>query len=325
MHWLERRWHSPSRFFLFPVSLIFGLVVRVRRACYRLGLLESTRLQVPVLIVGNITAGGSGKTPLVAALAQALASRGLHPGIISRGYGGNAVSPLPVDQSSDPERVGDEPVLLARTGFPVWVGRNRADAARGLLSANPQCDILIGDDGLQHYALYRDFEIVVIDGARGFGNGNLLPAGPLREPVSRLDNADAIVVNSTGQDLPLNSPTPTFAMHLSGQTFVNLGHPEITTSGFAGKKLHAIAGIGNPQRFFDHLTSLGLEFTPHPFPDHHPYRAEDLEFEACDIILMTEKDAIKCKAFNLEKCWFLPVRTEVDPALLELIMKALRK
>ncbi len=325
MRRLESCWQSPARFLLLPFGLIFGLLAHVRRMLYRYGLLESIRPPVPVLIVGNITAGGSGKTPLVAALAEALAVRGLHPGVVSRGYGGSAAAPLKVDKTGDPGIFGDEPLLLASKGFPVWVGKKRGDAALGLLASDPQCDILIGDDGLQHYALCRDFEIAVIDGERVFGNGRLLPAGPLRELPSRLDSVDAIVVNCAGKPLQLHTSAPVFSMHLSGNVFISVDHPEISASEFPGKKLHAIAGIGNPQRFFDHLAALGLRFTPHPFPDHHPYRSEDLEFEDCDIIIMTEKDAIKCRGLAPGKSWFLPVKAEIDSALVELILKTLGK
>ena len=325
MHRLEEAWRSPLRILLLPFGLLFGLLVHVRRLFYRYGLLESTKLPVPVVIVGNITAGGSGKTPLVMALAKALSETGLHPGIVSRGYGGRASGPIPVEESSRPEDVGDEPVLLRKTGFPVWVGRKRGQAAQKLLDAHPECDILIGDDGLQHYALCRDFEIAVIDASRGLGNGLLLPAGPLREPPGRLKQVNAIVFN--GGEYPTEGPVPTFGMRLSGNRFISLDHPEISAnaSNFQGKSIHAIAGIGNPDRFFAHLASLGLQFTPHPFPDHHPYRDEDLEFENCDFILMTEKDAIKCGGFAPGKCWFLQVGAEVDPGLAELIVQTLGK
>ncbi len=323
MHRLEDAWRSPLRALLLPFGLLFGLLGYVRRLFYRYGLLESTKLPVPVVIVGNITAGGSGKTPLVMALSKALSERGLHPGIVSRGYGGKASRPISVEESSRPEDVGDEPILLRKTGFPVWVGRKRGQAAQKLLDAHPECDILIGDDGLQHYALCRDFEIAVIDASRGLGNGLLLPAGPLREPPGRLKQVNAIVLN--GGDFPTENLAPAFGMRLSGNRFINIDRPEISANAadFSGKSIHAIAGIGNPGRFFTHLYTLGLQFTPHPFPDHHPYKAEDLEFENCDIILMTEKDAIKCRGFAPGKCWFLQVEAQVDPGLAELILKTL--
>ncbi len=323
---IELAWHSPLRFLLLPFSLIFSALALARRKCYQTGLFTSEKAGVPVVIVGNITAGGAGKTPLVAALAAELEKRGMHPGIVSRGYGGSSRKPSPVSASSDPSVSGDEPVLLASKGFPVWIGRKRADAARQLLASCPDCDILISDDGLQHLALKRDFEIAVVDGAKGFGNGLPLPAGPMREGISRLSTVDAIVVNSPGElDLPLPRNVPRFDMRLHGDVFFDVDSPENSASSFDGKRIHAIAGIGNPKRFFDHLESLGIDFIPHPFPDHHPYIAQDLSFENCDIILMTEKDAIKCRGLASGKCWFLPVRAEIDPQLAALIMKTLGK
>ena len=321
----EGCWSSPCRFLLLPFSLLFGLLAKIRRVGYEQGFLESGKLPVPVLIVGNITAGGSGKTPLVAALADRLSSIGFHPGIVSRGYGGSAQQPACVETDSDPGTVGDEPILLRRSGYPVWVGKKRIDAARRLLESNPRCDILIADDGLQHYAMRRDFEIAVIDSEKGFGNGLLLPAGPLREPLSRLGEVDAIVFN--GGPVDLDARTPKYLMTLKGNAFKSVDHVEISAnaSEFKGKRIHAMAGIGNPERFFSHLSSLGLNFIPHAFPDHHPYARKDLEFDACDIILMTEKDAIKCRGFAPGKCWYLPVRAEFDAALVDLIVKTLGK
>ena len=324
---IERCWHSPLRFLLAPPALFFGLISASRRSLYRAGLLRQTRMPVPVIVVGNITAGGAGKTPLVAALARALREAGMHPGIVSRGYGGNAPGPEAVHPKSDPARSGDEPVLLAARGFPVWIGRKRVEAALALLSAEPECDILIADDGLQHYALARDFEIAVIDGSKGLGNGWLLPAGPLREPPSRLDSVDAVVINSpSGARIPDTPGVPRFDMFLGGTTFLNVDTLEAASpTRFEGLRVHAVAGIGNPERFFDRLASLGIGFVPHPFPDHHPYRASDLDFENRDAVLMTEKDAVKCKGLAPGKCWFLPVEAEIDPRLLALLLKTLGK
>ncbi|NNM83510.1 MAG: tetraacyldisaccharide 4'-kinase [Burkholderiales bacterium] len=321
---IELAWHSPLRFLLLPFSLIFSVLALARRKLYQTGLLSSESVGVPVVIVGNITAGGTGKTPLVAALAAELEKRGMHPGIVSRGYGGSNRKPSPVSASSDPSVSGDEPVLLASKGFPVWIGRARADAARQLLASCPDCDILISDDGLQHLALERDFEIAVVDGEKGFGNGLPLPAGPMREGISRLDSVDAIVVNSPGKaHLALPKAVPRFDMELHGNAFFNVDEPRVSATNFDGKRIHAIAGIGNPKRFFDHLQSLGIDFVSHPFPDHHPYVAQDLSFENCDIILMTEKDAIKCRGLAPGKCWFLPVKAEIDPQLVALLLNTL--
>jgi tetraacyldisaccharide 4'-kinase len=320
MSGLERHWHrlTPLHLLLIPASLLFGLLAALRRALYRNGLLKSERLPVPVVVVGNIGVGGAGKTPLTLALAQQLTELGLHPLIVSRGYGGDSTQPRTVTPDSDPAQVGDEPLLMARRGpCPVWTGRDRAAAARAGLLANPRCDVVLCDDGLQHYRLQRDVEIAVIDGTRGFGNGWLLPAGPLREPASRLRSVDAVVING-GDAVPGQ-----YAMQLEGVQFRNLLDPNLTVeaSHFIATRNHAVAGIGNPQRFFSHLESLGMRFTPHPFPDHHPYRAEDLAFDDCDAVLLTEKDAVKCAAFADARYWMLRVEARIDPALIAHILR----
>ncbi|MDP2144091.1 MAG: tetraacyldisaccharide 4'-kinase [Gallionella sp.] len=320
MSGLERHWYrlTPLHLILIPASLLFGLLAALRRTLYRTGLLHSERLPVPVIVVGNIGVGGTGKTPLTLALAQQLIAQGRHPLIVSRGHGGDSVQPRAVMPGSAPAQVGDEPLLMARRGIcPVWIGKDRAAAARAGLQANPQCDLVLCDDGLQHYRLQRDVEIAVIDGARGFGNGWLLPAGPLREPVSRLRSVDAVVVNGGNVD------PGRFAMQLEGASFQNLSDPArtATAADFRTSKNHAVAGIGDPRRYFRHLESLGIRFTPHPFPDHHPYRAEDLAFDDCDAILLTEKDAVKCAAFADARYWMLRVEARIDPALIAHLLR----
>ena len=328
MRRLEQYWYSisPLHLVLWPLSLFFGLVAALRRALYRSGALQVTRLPVPVVVVGNISVGGAGKTPLVIWLARLLRERGFAPGLVSRGYGGIANSPQQATAASDPRVVGDETVLLARRcGCPVWVGANRAAAARALLAANPECNVIISDDGLQHYALARDAEIVVIDGERGFGNGMLLPAGPLREARWRLDNVDALVVNGAAlfprETLPAG--VPAFDMTLAGRTFYDLLNPQLQVEPayFAGQNVHAVAAIGNPQRFFNHLRELGLSFTAHPYPDHHAFEAPDFTFDKNDRVIMTEKDAVKCERFCNENFWALRVDVETDPALGELVLQ----
>jgi tetraacyldisaccharide 4'-kinase len=223
------------------------------------------------------------------------------------------------------DAVGDEPLLLARTGIPVAVGADRAAAARALLAAHPECDVIVADDGLQHYALARDFEIVVVDAARGLGNAWRLPAGPLREPAARLDEADAIVALVTaGAPAPWLVPNA-WRMTLVGDAFVRVADRSQSqpASTFAGSGVHAVAGIGNPERFFAHLRSLGLAPTTHPFPDHHRFVARDLALPGARAILMTEKDAVKCEAFADERCWYLPVRAHIDPALVTRVEEAL--
>ena len=323
MERLQHHWYriAPLHLLLYPVSLIFRTLVALRRLLYRCGVLAAVKLPVPVVIVGNISVGGTGKTPLTLWLAQQLIEDGWHPGIISRGYrrtdsGQDTPRAVAADDTADD--VGDEPLLMAQRELcPVWIGRDRPAVAQALLQAHPECDIILSDDGLQHYRLHRDAEIIVVDGARRFGNGCLLPAGPLREPVSRLAQADAVIVNGG------ESRGSEYAMRLEGTCFYNLLNPELTnTAGdFAGQRLHAIAGIGHPQRFFAHLQQLGLSCITHGFPDHHRYTATEIAFDDADAILMTEKDAVKCAAFATEQCWVLRVDAQVSPALAQLIIK----
>lgn len=324
MERLQHHWYrlSPLHFLLIPLSLVFRALAALRRALYRGGLLASVRLPVPVVIVGNISVGGTGKTPLTLWLAQQLIEEGWHPGIVSRGYtrtsGQKKKTLHEVTSDDSADEVGDEPLLMAQRALcPVWTGRDRPAAAQALLDAHPECDIILSDDGLQHYRLQRDAEIVVVDGARRFGNGLLLPAGPLREPVSRLQEVEAVVVN--GGEVHGDE----FAMRLEGTRFFNLLNPErvVSAAEFAGQRLHAIAGIGHPQRFFAHLDHLGLSAQRHAFPDHHRYTASDIAFDDADAILMTEKDAVKCAPFATERCWVLRVDAQVSPALTRLILK----
>jgi tetraacyldisaccharide 4'-kinase len=323
MERLQHHWYrvSPLHLLLFPISLIFHFLAATRRFFYRSGIFASVKLPVPVVIVGNISVGGTGKTPLTLWLAQQLVDNGWHPGIISRGYTKAKIrnkTPREVSLDDSADFVGDEPLLMAQRALcPVWIGRDRPAAAFALLKAHPECDIILSDDGLQHYRLQRDAEIVVVDGSRRFGNRLLLPAGPLREPVSRLKSADAVVVNS-GETM-----NDEFPMRLEGTRFSNLLNPGIivTASEFAGQKLYAIAGIGHPKRFFSHLERLGLDVQQRAFPDHHHYTSADIAFEDADAILMTEKDAVKCASFATEKCWVLRVDALVSPDLTQLIQK----
>lgn len=329
---MTRHWQriTPLTVALLPLSTIFFIASALRRLAYRHRWVPVARLPVPVVVVGNITAGGTGKTPLVLWLAQFLREHGFHPGIVSRGYRGTAKEPQAVNASSDARLCGDEPVLLARrSGCPLWIGRDRANAAHALLAAHPHCDVILSDDGLQHYRLARDVEIAVIDGTRGFGNGFPLPAGPLREPPARLAAVDAVVIHrSDASDMGnCGDSASSIGMTLAGRVFHNLLNPACTVGAghFIGQRLHAVAGIGEPQRFFRHLTRLGLTFTAHPFPDHHAYKAADLGFSGCDAIVMTEKDAVKCAEFCSERCWTLPVDAEVDPRLGDILLHKLRK
>jgi tetraacyldisaccharide 4'-kinase len=308
---------------LLPAAALFYLVAAVRRWAYRLGVLHATNVGVPLVVVGNITAGGTGKTPLVIWLCALLQKHGYRPGIVSRGYGGKGRTRA-ARPDDDPVDVGDEPVLLAnRTACPVWVGPDRVAAARALLAAHPECNVIVSDDGLQHYPMQRDVEIAVVDAAVGLGNGLPIPAGPLREPASRLERVDAVVVNGS-------AGTPSgdrFGMSLEGAVFANLVDPELKrdAAAFRGQQLHAIAAIGNPGRFFDHLRALGLDFSSHAFPDHHAFVRGDIDFADGLAVVMTEKDAIKCRRFGCPNHWALPVEARIAPGLGERILEKLRK
>jgi len=325
--WLERQWYRWSvwHLLLLPLSLLFWLVSSLRRALYKLGWLRRVHLSCPVIVVGNIAVGGTGKTPLVIALVELLQNAGFSPGVISRGYRGKSQLPRPVTTSSNPAEVGDEPVLLARkAGCPVWVGHKRVEVGMALLAQHTDVNVLVCDDGLQHYRLARDVEIVVIDALRWFGNGLLLPAGPLREPVGRMRQADLVVINGWLPGAPLQRRE--FTMQLTGDLLYNLRNPELKAQPeiFAGQTVHAVAGIGNPQRFFQHLKKIGLRFVEHPFPDHHAFIPQDLPWPESQAIVITEKDAVKCQDFAGDNVWVLPVRAQLDARVGPTILEKLR-
>lgn len=312
---------------LAPLAWLFRAVVALRRALYRSGILRSARLPVPVVVVGNLTAGGAGKTPLAIALAHALAAAGRRPGLVSRGYGGSYSGVREVRGGDDSAEVGDEPLLLAASGHPTFVARDRAAAARALLAAHPECDAIVCDDGLQHYALARDVEIAVVDGSRGLGNGWMLPAGPLREPVARLDEVDAVVRLVDAPEATVRVPhgVRETAMTHEVAGWRNLAEPRraVDPAAWRGRRVHAIAGIGHPQRFFRLLASLGVDAVPHAFADHHRFTREDLAIADADVIVMTAKDAVKCAAFADERCHALDIRARIDPALVALVLERL--
>ena len=327
---IGRHWSrlSARSALLLPLSWLYWLAVTLRRLAFRLGWAKVERIGVPVVVIGNVTVGGTGKTPLTIWLVLYLMTQGWRPGVVSRGYGGSAADERvcePVSAHSDPARVGDEPVLIAqRTPAPVWVGVDRAFAARALLREHPECDVVVTDDGLQHYRLGRDVEVAVADTSLGFGNRQMLPSGPLREPVGRLRTVDALVVNgAAGIDAPVPR-TAQFEMRIAATRVYRLDDPSISISAesLRGTRLHAVAGIGHPDRFFRLLDTLGLSFAEHPFPDHHHFVAADLEFDGEPVIL-TEKDAVKCRRFAQAHHWVLAVEAQVDPAFGELLLARL--
>jgi tetraacyldisaccharide 4'-kinase len=317
--WTEQAWYGDSfaYWFLLPLSGLYWVAIAIRRLLYRLRIFRVNDLDVPVVVVGNITAGGTGKTPITAWLAQELARREFRPGIVSRGYGGaGSRVPVQVDAASNPAIVGDEPVLLAkRAGCPVAVCTDRVEAARMLIDEG--ADVIIADDGLQHLALGRDYEICIVDGERRFGNGMLLPAGPLRETTGRLALVDQLLVNGSvaadGHPEVINNAiefrlAPTTARRLDGAG-------ERPPRSFSGKTVHAVAAIGNPQRFFSMLRSFGMQVLEHPFADHAPLSPADVDFADGHDVLMTEKDAVKLGALAGDRYWYVPVDVEVDKAL----------
>jgi len=303
---LQAGWYGQNRlpWWCYPLSALYGAVIAVRRTLYRMGWLRAVRLPCPVVVVGNITAGGTGKTPLTLAVVEALRERGFRPGVASRGYGGRQRQPTLLGDTPDPAEVGDEPCLMHARGVPVAIGRDRPAAAQLLLDAG--CDVVVADDGLQHYRLARDIEICVIDGQRRFGNARLLPAGPLREPLERLKRVDFRVCNGDG------AQAGEVSMQLHGDRARALtdGH-ERPVAGFSGMRVHAVAAIGHPQRFFADLTRHGLEIIAHPFPDHHAFTASDLAYGDDLPVLMTEKDAVKCRAFAQPHWWAVPVKAHL--------------
>ncbi|MCU6498837.1 tetraacyldisaccharide 4'-kinase [Rugamonas sp. A1-17] len=335
-NWLRR---GPLACALWPVSLLFRALSGLRAALFRAGVLKSSRLPVPVVVVGNIYIGGTGKTPLTIWLVQALQAAGMTPGVISRGHGSDGGGAREVSAVSTPAQVGDEPLLIKqRTGCPVMVGRDRADTGRALLAAHPEVNILLTDDGLQHYALRRDVEIILFDG-RGAGNGWLLPAGPLREPVSR--RRDFTVINTpvlTGElarSVGAAGAAP-IQMTLAGahaeqlrdrsqrRTFAELAE----ASNGAALRVAAAAGIGNPARFFGMLKAAGLRITELPLPDHHDFQDRPFDALDADLILMTEKDAVKCAQIEElrddPRLWVVPVTAHLDGALADQIVEKCR-
>jgi len=301
---------------LAPLGALYGALMRLRHLAYRSGWLRSERAGKPVVVVGNLTVGGTGKTPLTIWLARALGAQGLRVGIVSRGYGSRGRAVRAVEPGSDWHQVGDEPLILARrSAVPTLVATDRLAAARALVARG--VDLILADDGLQHLRMARDFEIVVIDGARGFGNARVLPAGPLREPLARLAEADAVIVNGAPEHGSLAATLPArtvFAMELLAEEAVPLEPPGTrrALATFRGERVHAVAGIGNPARFFAVLRAHGIEPIEHPFADHHALTAAELTFGDELPVLMTEKDAVKCTGFAAARLWYVPVAAHLS-------------
>ena len=303
--WIHKVWYekAPFAWVLLPLSALYQLVSRVRRFAYRKGWLPSYRAAVPVIVVGNITAGGTGKTPTVIWLVEQLKSRGFKPGIVSRGYGGShSGASMRVDRDSDAAVAGDEPVLLARrTGCPVAVDADRLRASAMLVEDG--VDIIVADDGLQHYRLRRDFEICVVDGARGLGNGRLLPAGPLREPATRLNSTDVVLVNGSGF-----ATNDSIGFQLVANAALRLnGSQQRPLTEFSSTTVHAVAAIGNPHRFFDLLRSFGMQVIEHALRDHERLNTKQIAFGDRFDVFMTEKDAVKLRTTVSDRLWMVPV------------------
>ena len=306
---MEAIWYGghPAGLALVPLGWLFRLGVVLRRLSFRLKMRRVNRVEVPVIVVGNISTGGTGKTPLIIWLARYLA-RNFRPGVVCGGYGGRSRNwPQKVRADSDPATVGDEAVLLAkRCGCPVAAGPNRAAGAEALIE-HENCNVILSDDGLQHLSLARDIEIAVIDGARRHGNGRCLPAGPLREPPSRLKEVDILVTNGQAERGEFRMLVrPWKAMSVNGDE-----EPR-DLNAFAGAPVHAVCAIGNPRRFIDMLRGARLEVVPHPFPDHHGFSQSDIEFGDGYPVLMTEKDAVKCQRIAGRQHWYVPVRAGLD-------------
>lgn len=319
--WFTQAWHKghPALWLLWPLMLLYAGVTTIRRYLFHAGILRQHRFPVPVVVVGNVTVGGTGKTPLTLALIEYLRAQGFTPGVVSRGYGGRGGEyPLLVNELVSAIQSGDEPMTLyRRSGVPLVVDPKRPRAVELLLKKS-DCDVVLCDDGMQHYALARDIEIAVVDGSRGLGNEHLLPMGPLREPASRLDRVNHVIVNGDGFLWP-----DAHVMHLVPEEWSNL-RGEMHPAPEKGSRVHAVAGIGNPSRFFEQLEKSGFDVIPHAFPDHHDYKVRDLSFDDGLPVVMTEKDAVKCLAIAQPHWWYVPVAAELPAEFLSSLVQQIR-
>lgn len=305
---LLQQWYEPKLWgwLLWPIAQIFSCLVKLRRFCYKKNILNVYHATVPVIIVGNITVGGTGKTPLVMYFAKLLQQRGFRPGIVTRGYKGKIRTAALVHPNADPLLVGDEAALMANNcSCPVMIAKNRSIGVQALVQHH-KVDIILSDDGLQHYALGRDIEIAVIDGQRRFGNGHSLPMGPLREMPTRLKSVDLTIVNGTDMQVACNRA---YMLQDSSDS--------TQLDSFIGKTVHAIAGIGNPQQYFMQLRKLGITVIEHAFPDHYIYKASDIIFTDALPVLMTEKDAVKCRSFAKPQHWVVVTQVSVTDTIVD--------
>jgi len=332
--WYKKRLHillAP----LLPLSLLVSLIARYRFHKHQITQKNNWQPTVPVLIIGNITLGGTGKTPLIQKLVTILKQHGYHPGVVSRGYGANCKKfPTPVYTNSDPSLVGDEPVMHAEMNVPVVIDPDRVSAVKYLITNN-ECDVVLSDDGLQHYKLNRHIEMVIIDADRWYGNGFCLPAGPLREPLSRLKSVDFILVNgSITQSVTTQSVTnrttnysielkPTRLVHLQSKKSISLC--DLKEWKIKNKHIHAVAAIGNPDRFFKSLDMLGLHGKQHAYPDHYQFKKHDLNCDSEEVIIMTYKDAIKCQSIAHDNCWYLDTDLIIDKKFIDVFLSSLAK
>ncbi|MCX7191341.1 MAG: tetraacyldisaccharide 4'-kinase [Candidatus Methylopumilus sp.] len=311
---------SLASLFLIPFSVIYLLISFTRKYLYQFNLLKSFKMQVPVIVIGNITSGGTGKTPLVIHLANELKKNGYHPGIISRGYGSKRNGVSEVNKKSDVENIGDEAILIHKhTHLPVFIAKDRALAAKALIKKYKKIDVILSDDGMQHYRLKRDMEILVIDGTRRFGNGYLLPAGPLRESKRKMKAVDAIVCNEK------KVIDGSYLMKYKSYFLINLKtKKKIPLNKLRLNNLHAVAGIGNPDRFFKYLKALGLVFDSSSYKDHYRFTKKDFKTMSDKNIIMTEKDAVKCEKFARDNFWYLPVVAEIDSKFTDFILNKMK-
>ncbi len=322
---IENHWYKKNNFFLtillYPFEIIFICITKIRHFFYKSGIFKQNKLPIPVIIIGNISVGGAGKTPLTKYLTQELTNLGFNIGIILRGYKGQNQDAYIVNKDDNSQKVGDEALIYAQSGFKVAIGKNRYLAGKILCDTYPNIQLILADDGLQHYALNRDYEIAVVDGMRMFGNKHCLPMGPLREEIKRLNSINAIVVNGKPQSQQLilqqfKSKLLIQQNMLIDRIYNPITNVSVTSEFFNNKNNVALAAIGNPQRFFDLLTQIGIITSKHyNFPDHYYYKLDDIPKQA-DTILVTEKDYVKLAQFNDDRIWVVFVKSQLNNSLL---------